>query len=641
MDFHHIISKDSFSSDNDNNNKYLNLNSKNSLFSSIPQIYKQDDPKKMEIEEEDYGFYSTKGGTRMDSNSLQSDLEKKIASISLSHQPLNRHLDFSEIEIGDKISGKDIHPKNNNKENINNNVINTFNSFNNSNFNIFGNGNNQNSNFNQFKPVSDFDLGFDEVNNNNSKSKKSKNNSGGSSNLINNNDSSNSKYSVKGFTPNSSSKKSTSKNTGGDNNKEVSAFELEFDSSSKKNQKKDNSPGGSSDCWFEERDEFKLIRRHSSLHFSLNTPKFDEDYVIIKTLCEGEMGKVYLCSKFQDKRIYVVKVTKYFTSKFDYYNMKELVDTVKRNLSDPSSMFIQSYVDFWIEDLEGGGIDAENYDLNDNKNCYKNIKNISNNKSTYIVTDYCSNGNLEHYLEKLKSNKINGDFKLNSKFYWDIIFEMIASVAFLHSLGYIHFDIKPTNFLVKENGQLLLSDFCLSVKEKEIKKLSTEELEGDAIYIAPEVFYKDVDFINRKSDIYSLGLSILEILTDIKLPKNGLDWQLMRAQGIPKEMIDKIFLSQENADDAKKFVELIKAMTDCDCSKRPDLKDLLNNKNYYKELYERFQLLNENKYLPSLNPSGFINFKDSFDFTFENVGKRYAKRSDSMKICDKVLKNNE
>ena len=72
---------------------------------------------------------------------------------------------------------------------------------------------------------------------------------------------------------------------------------------------------------------------------------------------------------------------------------------------------------------------------------------------------------------------------------------MIASVAFLHKLGYVHFDIKPSNYLVQENGQLLLSDFCLTIKEKDIANYSTEEFEGDSMYISPELFYKDKDVI--------------------------------------------------------------------------------------------------------------------------------------------------
>ena len=61
----------------------------------------------------------------------------------------------------------------------------------------------------------------------------------------------------------------------------------------------------SDDC--SEEEDFRYIKRQSRNNFSFVVPKFDEDYVIIKTLCNGEMGTVYLCMKFQDHKTYVFK----------------------------------------------------------------------------------------------------------------------------------------------------------------------------------------------------------------------------------------------------------------------------------------------------------------------------------------------
>ena len=124
-----------------------------------------------------------------------------------------------------------------------------------------------------------------------------------------------------------------------------------------------------------EEDEFKYIKRQSRNNFSLATPKFDEDYVIIKTLCEGEMGTVYLCMKFQDKKTYVVKMTNYFARKFDYFNMKNFLECINSNADMSGMNFIQKYIDFWIEDIS-----------NDNAKM--------GNKNMYIVTDYCLGGDL-------------------------------------------------------------------------------------------------------------------------------------------------------------------------------------------------------------------------------------------------------
>ena len=138
-------------------------------------------------------------------------------------------------------------------------------------------------------------------------------------------------------------------------------------------------------------DEYKFIKRQSSTSFSLSQPKFDEEYVIIKTLCEGEMGIVYFCMKFQDKRNYVVKVTKYFSSKNDYVNMNQFVNSMNDNINIPYSSFILQYKDFWIENDE----EEQDYKVN------KKIRNL------YIVSEYASYGNLIDYLERLKLFSFN------------------------------------------------------------------------------------------------------------------------------------------------------------------------------------------------------------------------------------------
>ena len=360
----------------------------------------------------------------------------------------------------------------------------------------------------------------------------------------------------------------------------------------------------------EEEKEFRYIRRESKNSFCFQVAKFDEDYVIIKTLCEGEMGTVYLCMKFQDKKTYVVKMTNFFARKFDYYNMKNFLNCLKEHENEQGSEFIQKYIDFWIEDIQ-------------------TTNSKTSNRNMYIVTEYCLGGDLKEYINKIQNR--NNDKNI----FWDIIFQMIYSVAFLHKLGYVHFDIKPSNFLIKENGQLLLSDFCLTIKENDIKNYSSEDFEGDSIFISPELFYKDKDTITKKTDIYSLGLSILQILTNIDLPNNGSTWQLIRTVGVPKDFLDKIpsFVGENEI-----FKKLILSMTNNKAKDRPDLETILKNKENYPILYEKYQETLNKKYQSLIDLNKLENFRrDSYDFTSSigNFKKRFAKRSDSMKIVNK------
>ena len=360
----------------------------------------------------------------------------------------------------------------------------------------------------------------------------------------------------------------------------------------------------------EEEKEFKYIRRESKNSFCFQIAKFDEDYVIIKTLCEGEMGTVYLCMKFQDKKTYVVKMTNFFARKFDYYNMKNFLNCLKEHETEPGAEFIQKYIDFWIEDIQ-------------------TINSKTSNRNMYIVTEYCLGGDLKEYINKIQLQNCN------QSIYWDIIFQMIYSVTFLHKLGYVHFDIKPSNYLIKESGQLLLSDFCLTIKENDIKNYNSEDFEGDSMFISPELFYKDKETITKKTDIYSLGLSILQILSNIDLPNNGPTWQIIRTKGIPEDFLAKIPLFDGQNEIFKK---LIISMTNNKANERPDLDTILNDKENYPVLYEKYQQVLNGKYKSLIDLNKLENYRrDSYDFhsSIGSFKRRFAKRSDSMKFVNK------
>ena len=366
-----------------------------------------------------------------------------------------------------------------------------------------------------------------------------------------------------------------------------------------------------------------FIHKKKNLDDSLESlkSKFEEEFVIIKTLCKGEMGTVYLCLRLKDKKKFAVKKTKFFSRKFDYENIHNFVKDIKQYSSEPENEFIVKYIDFWLE---------EN-DFSEKKLCKMNGRDM------YIVTDYFSKGNLKEYLTNLKKLYKN---KITYSFFWDIIFQMIVPINFLHKLGYIHFDIKPANYLLMDNNQLLLNDFSLSIKERELK---TNELEGDSIYISPELFFKNVGNVTHKSDIYSLGLSILELLIDEDLPKNGTVWQEMRNREIPSLFFDKIILINNDFVQKCKLIELIKNMTKINSEERPELDMFLNDVSKYPELYNRYQKLKCGQYEKNIlinidNINTCINLfgenKDKENFknvnTEININKIFYKRSNSM-----------
>ena len=368
--------------------------------------------------------------------------------------------------------------------------------------------------------------------------------------------------------------------------------------------------------------DLRLIKKQSSKSICLTNSRFDEDYVIIKTLSEGENGTVYLCMKIQDNKTYVVKMSTSFTRKIDYYNLERLIKDISKNSDNKYSLYIHKYNDCWVEE----GL------CNDEKN-----KTFINKKIIYTVSNYCPNGNLVEFIQKIKEcNKDNKniDIILNSEFYWDIIFQMMISLNYFHKIGYIHLDIKPTNYLVDAGGILQLTDFSLCIKENEIDKLlSLYEYEGDSKYISPEMFYKQFNKMSHKTDIFSLGLAIYELLSGNDLPLNGEIWQKIRKENFPKELFMKIQKFDEINNN--QFILLIKAMTNTEFNLRPEIDNILNDGNNFPSLNKRFQLFEKNLFSLSYDINKIPNFKcQKYEFSSKNINIKdlFIKRSDSMKM---------
>ena len=96
--------------------------------------------------------------------------------------------------------------------------------------------------------------------------------------------------------------------------------------------------------------------------------------------------------------------------------------------------------------------------------------------------------------------------------------------------------------------------------------------------------------INNKTDIFSLGLTILEIIAKIELPSNGQLWKDLRNSG-SDILSNKIFVNS-NISDIEDFLKLIKKMIK-PVNERPSLMELINETS---ELNKRYELLKRKSY---------------------------------------------
>ncbi|KAH8035163.1 hypothetical protein HPB51_004404 [Rhipicephalus microplus] len=101
-------------------------------------------------------------------------------------------------------------------------------------------------------------------------------------------------------------------------------------------------------------------------------------------------------------------------------------------------------------------------------------------------------------------------------------------VKHLHDRHLVHLDIKPENIFISREGYYKLGDFGLVLDLKQDD--SSDPLEGDPCYLAPELMGGD---FTKAADIFSLGITALELACDLELPSRGGNWHALRSGTLP------------------------------------------------------------------------------------------------------------
>jgi serine/threonine-protein kinase len=106
--------------------------------------------------------------------------------------------------------------------------------------------------------------------------------------------------------------------------------------------------------------------------------------------------------------------------------------------------------------------------------------------------------------------------------------QVLSALAYAHHAGVIHRDLKPANILIAGDGTVKLTDFGIAHVSDATRMTSTGLALGTLAYMSPEQVRGDA--VDGRSDLYSVGLTLYEMITGCRAIQGNTAHSLMNAQ---------------------------------------------------------------------------------------------------------------
>ncbi len=207
--------------------------------------------------------------------------------------------------------------------------------------------------------------------------------------------------------------------------------------------------------------------------------KINDRYQIIRTIGEGGMANVYLAYDTILDRNVAVKILR-----GDLADDEKFVRRFQREAIAASSLSHPNIV--------------EMYDVGEDDGKY------------FIVMEYVDGKTLKNLIKK------RGALTLSEVI--DIMLQLTSAISCAHDSYIIHRDVKPQNVMILEDGRVKIMDFGIAMALNSNELTQTNSVMGSVHYLPPE--QANGKGSTMKSDIYSLGILMFELLTG-KLPFRG------------------------------------------------------------------------------------------------------------------------
>lgn len=196
-----------------------------------------------------------------------------------------------------------------------------------------------------------------------------------------------------------------------------------------------------------------------------------DKYKIHQCIGKGNFGDVYKATDISNNTLVAVKVINLDESDED---IAVLIQEIQF-LSKLRSPYITKYFETFINDM-----------------------------SMWIVMEYCGGGSCADLLKCYR--------KLNEETTAFIIRDVLRGLTYLHEENKVHRDIKLANILLTSYGEIKLADFGVS-GEITMTQLKRNTFVGTPFWMAPEVIARLKTGYNEKADIWSTGITTIELVT--------------------------------------------------------------------------------------------------------------------------------
>lgn len=232
--------------------------------------------------------------------------------------------------------------------------------------------------------------------------------------------------------------------------------------------------------------------------------KLDGRYEITELIGVGGMADVYKATDIVEDRVVAVKILK--------NEFADNEDFVRRFRNESKAIAVLSHPNI-VKIYDVGFTD----------------------RIQFIVMEYIDGITLKEFIEQ------QGVLKWKDTVHF--IVQILRALQHAHDRGIVHRDIKPQNIMLFPDGTIKVMDFGIARFAREEGKTVSDKAIGSVHYISPEQARGDVT--DEKSDIYSVGVMMYEMLTGVKPfdADNPVTVALMHMQTepkLPREINDSI-----------------------------------------------------------------------------------------------------